>query len=224
LWQSLKGANEVDPIESIGKKLRGDEQRDAIHIAIMPVVSGEDYLSAGDEVALVYGTKNVVKRKDSTYGHQTLGVIDPFFGMGPNVDYEARTIHKGDTVWCFLRPGTITGLRHEWTRPDIDNQPQPSSESEKWLRAFADRWMFDYDEMIGVASLGVIKSNFDIPALPEMNGREFDQDWITARGRDLHSRDELGEDYDLFWSHMQKLTGQTFSAEHREKVKWSCTC
>lgn len=211
----------MDPIQSIGKKLIGGEQRDAIHIAIMPVVCGEDHLSAGDEVGLVYGTKNVVKRKNSIYGHATLGVIDPFLGG----DIESGMVRKGDVVWCFLKPGTITGLRHEWTRPDVDDQQPPKNGHEEWLRKFADSWNFDYDDMIGVASQGVIKSTFDhIPGIPGIGGHTYDQDWITARGVDLHSREELGEDYELFWQHLEGLTGKTFAAEHREKVGWSCSC
>ncbi len=207
----------MDPIKSIGQKLRGGEQRDAIHIAIMPVVCGEDYLNAGDEVGLVYGTSNVVKRKDSIYGHKTIGVIDPYL----RGDLESIMLKKGDVVWCFLKPGTITGLRHEWTHPLVDNQQPPANDAEKWLREFADRWNFDYDEMIGIASNGSIKDTFNIPGLAE---HTFDNEWITARGRDLHSREELGEDYERFWQNMEALTGKTFNAQHREKVGWSCSC
>jgi hypothetical protein len=203
----------MEPISTIGQKLRGGEQRDAIHIAIMPVVCGEDYMRAGEEVGLVYGTSNVVKHKASVYGQAVIGVIDPFL--------TTDMVRKGDVVWCFLKPGTITGLRHEWTHPGIDNQQPPANESEKWLRHFAEKWCFDYDEMIGIASNGSVKESFNIPGLPE---HTFDNEYITARGRDLHSRQELGEDYDLFWQHMEALTGKKFDAPHREKVGWSCSC
>lgn len=203
----------MDPIKSIGKKLIGGEQRDAIHIAIMPVVVGEKYISAGEEVGLVYGTKNTVKRKDSIYGIETIGVIDPFLK-----DWD---IKEGDVVWCFLKPGTITGLRHEWIHPGIDNQQPPKNEAEKWLREFADKWNFDYDEMIGIASAGTVKKTMSLGSL---GSHTFDSEYIVARGIDLHSRDELGADYELFWQHMEALTGQKFDAQHREKVGWSCTC
>jgi hypothetical protein len=191
----------MDPIKTIGQLLRGDEQRDAIHIAIMPVIAAEE-LQAGDSVAFVYGTTNQVKRCDPAYALQPVGVVDPFFTGH-------YWIEKGSKVWLFLKPGTITGLRHEWTHPDIDNPPRPKNEHENWLRAFADRWSFVYDDMISAASS---------PRSDEWGN------YITAQGRDLHSATELGADHDLFWEHLQALTGQTFDGEHREKFVWSCTC
>lgn len=51
----------MDPIKTIGKPLTGHEERDAIHIAIMPVVTAEDYMRPGESVSFVYGTTNMVK-------------------------------------------------------------------------------------------------------------------------------------------------------------------
>lgn len=191
----------MDPIKTIGRKLTGAEQRDAIHIAIMPVVCGEDYMRAGEEVGLVYGTTNTVKHKESIYGIETIGVIDPFL----RGDMDSLMLKKGDVVWCFLKPGTITGLRHEWTHPGIDNQRPPKNESEKWLRAFSDKWNFNYDEMI--------------------SGAQEDEGYVVAHGRDLHSRTELDDgDEALFWEHIGILTGHHYDSEHREKFGWSCSC
>lgn len=196
----------MDPIKSIGQKLRGDEQRDAIHIAIMPVVCADDYMRGGKEVGLVYGTKNTVKHKDSVYRVETIGVLDPFLKDYPD------PLKKGDVVWCFLKPGTITGLRHEWFHPDIDGQHPPANESEKWLREFADKWNFPYDEMITAASN------------PHGDG-EFDYNYIVAQGIDLHSRSELAPgDEALFWEHIGNLTGFKADEKHREKFGWSCPC
>jgi hypothetical protein len=190
----------MDPIQSIGQKLRGDELRDAIHIAILPVVCGEDYLHAGEEVGLVYGTTNTVKRKQSVYGHEVLGVIDPFLHS-----MESMMLKKGDVVWCFLRPGTITGLRHEWVHPALDEQRPPKNESEAWLRKFADKWNFNYNEMI--------------------SGAQEDEGYVVAMGLDLHSRSELDDgDEALFWQHIKNLTGFEASDQHREKFGWSCSC
>jgi len=40
----------MDPIKTIGQKLQGGEQRDAIHIAIMQVESAGKYISPGDDL------------------------------------------------------------------------------------------------------------------------------------------------------------------------------
>ncbi len=193
----------MDPIKTIGKKLRGDEQRDAIHIAIMPVVTSEDYMQPGQSVAFVYGTTNMVRPCNPAYALKPVGVLDPFY------DRDYGLIKKGTRMWLFLKPGTITGLRHEWTHPDVDNPPVEKDEHEKWLRQFADRWRFVYDEMIEAAT-ATSTGSFD--------------NFITAQGRDLHSASELGEDHDLFWEHLEGLTGKRFDSDHRQNFGWSCTC
>lgn len=202
----------MDPVTSIGKVLNGNEERDAIHIAILPVIAGDDYMYAAEEVGFVYGSNSIVKSKPSVYGLATVGIIDPFL---------KDSVKKGDRVWMFMLPGTITGLRHNWAHPAVDTVQAASGESEAWLRKFADSWNFDYDEMIAIASKGTVKKNLQVGSLGSI---EIDTEWITARGVDLHSRSELGEDYALFWQHMEALTGQKFDEAHREKVGWSCSC
>lgn len=181
----------MEPIQTLGTKLKGNEQRDAIHIAILPVIAEADFLSAGEQIGFVYGTTNMVKADPNG-----IGVVDPFLH---------DMIRKGDRFWMFLMPNTITGLRHEWTHPGVDNQPVSKSESEKWLRVFASQWNFNYNEMIENAS-----------------GEEGQ--YITAQGVDLHGRSELGADHDLFWQHLEAMTGKRFGEQHREEFIWSCSC
>lgn len=195
----------VDPIMTIGQKLKGDEQRDAIHFAILPCFVDEDveYIYAGEEVGLTYGTSNIIRPKPSVYGCTPIGIVDPFLR-----NYDIR---PSDCVWVILFPNTITGMRHHWIHPDIDNPSARSkdSDSELWLHQFADRWNFDYDEMIASAQRNS-NSSFD--------------NWITARGIDLHSGSELGTDQALFWEHLSTLTGKTFGEQHKRNFGWSCSC
>ncbi len=185
-----------DPIKTIGQFLDGGERRDAIHIAIMPVTAAED-ISRGEEIGLVYGTKDQVKGKDSVYGLKSIGVADPFI--------KAWRIKKGQRFYAFLHPNSVTGMRHEWTHPLIDDVKPPSGESEAWLRAFADKWNFDYDDMIA--------------------GACEDEGYVVAGGMDLHGADELAPgDEELFWKHVETLTGRTFDGKHRENFGWSCSC
>lgn len=188
----------MDPIKTIGHRIGASAQRDAIHIAILPVIAAED-LWAPCEVALVYGTKDQVKQADSVYGIKTLGIIDPFI---PSLE---KQIKKGEWVWCFLHPGSITGLRHDWTHPQVDGYQPPKSKSEEWLKRFADEWDFDYDQMIA-------------------NAQEH-EGYVVSRGHDLHSASELDAgDEELFWRHLETLTGKTYDQAHRTDFTWSCTC
>jgi hypothetical protein len=188
----------------LGKKNPPRMERDAIHIAVVQMVCGEDYMSAGDHVFIMPGTTDTIMSKDKCYGdHGQIGVIDPFiteFGM-----------KKGDRVWVFLYPNTVTGLRHEWSHPafaEAERLAGPNvSESELWLRKFAAEWGFDYENML------------DVGINPESGWG-----YITAQGVDLHSVGELGEDHDLFWHHLEIMTGKKYDEFHRGKVGWSCSC
>ena len=186
----------MDPIKTIGQLLTGTEQRDCVHVAIMPVVLDSDYAEAGQPLRLVYGTKNRVRHAHSIDETACIGVADPFM---------RRPIKNGQSFWVFLKPGSITGLRHDWVCPAIDQQPPPNNEAEKWLRAFASKWNFNFADMIAEAqeAYGV----------------------IVAMKIDLHGRDELAPgDETKFWACIQELTGRKFDDEHRDKFVWSCSC
>jgi hypothetical protein len=206
----------MEAIETIGQILNGkpDVGRDAIHIAIMPVMCGDDHLRPGQGVKLSYGTTDQVLGE---YYHSDLciGVIDPF------LEPARHSLNKGDKVWLFLKPGSISGLRHQWTHPVLDAPAVPISGSELWLRKFAEKYNFDWDEMIGVATRGSVRHSIDVVG----HVHEFDSEYITAHGVDLHGESDLepGELED-FWHHMQQFTGLEFVLEHRKKVGWSCTC
>lgn len=174
-----------------------DAKRDAVHVAILRVVSGESYLCAGQRIAIIPDT-NPPKVKSNPRG---IGVVDPFL-----VD---SFIEEGASFWMFVDPSTVVGLRHEWYHPVIDRPPS-TTESEKWLRAFASRWNFDYDELIENAAADSI----------EPHGR-----YVVAQGIDLHSAKELGEeDHRLFWQHLSSLTGKQFNKAQIESFSWGCSC
>lgn len=185
----------MDQIQTIGKILTGNEERDCIHIAILPCIAAEG-LSPGSEVGLVYGTTNQIRRKSRHYDLKSLGVVDPFLD---------QYVEKGQKVWVFLTPGTVTGMRHHWEHPDVDSFQVPKNDSEKWLREFADKWNFDYDQMITEC--------------------QYSEGYVVAQGIDLHSAKELDPgDEDLFWHHIEILTRFKYNAEHRKKFTWSCSC
>lgn len=81
----------------------GDRRRDAIHIAVAPVMA-VDRLTPGQHVGLVEeGDLERVGLCD-----RNIGIVDPFLGAA---------VEPGQRFWLFLYPGTVTGLRHIWTHP-----------------------------------------------------------------------------------------------------------
>ena len=192
-------------------RILGDDQRrrDAVHCAIMPVTAADDCLQPGQRVKIVRGTESLVTRaRGPEYEDPGIGIVDPFL---------MNSVRKGQRFFLFLPPCTITGLYHEWTHPLIDGRnevstprrDQSTSESERWLRAFARKWNFNYKVMVAEAS-----------AKTRGKGRHA----VIAKGTELSGRKELGEDHDLFWDHLEKLTRQTFGEEHRMNLVWSCSC
>lgn len=122
---------------SIGKILSSDSQaeRDAIHIAVIPVEASED-LNPGQHIGYKEG-----KTINSDY----IGVIDPFL----------TSVLKGQRCYIFLYPNTITSLRHVWTHPLIGDEKSTiisKEASEKWLRDFiSEADCPDYDTVIAAA-------------------------------------------------------------------------
>lgn len=187
----------MDPIRTIGTKLKGDEKRDAVHFAILPVIIDDEYAYAGNNVEFTVGSTEKV-RTCHRHGNPGLGIIDPFL---------QESLRMGDRCWLFLHPNSVQGMRHEWFHPDIDDPAPISSESERWLRTFANSYGMDYDEVLEIAQ------------------GQGEDNYFCANGRDLHSRDELKDgEYELFWSHIEKITGKVFDGNHRHNIGWSCSC
>jgi hypothetical protein len=189
-----------ETITTMGKILPADHQqgRDAIHIAVMPVVASCT-MRPGEPVSLQgYASDEAVYDNSDNY----LGIVDPFLAV---------SVQKGQKFWLFLRPGTISGLRHEWTHPMI--KPQSANEPpavvdemedhEAWLRDFASRWSMSYHDMIAAAKEGT---------------------YTTAGGMDFGKYDLGPGEENLFWTHMEGLTGLKFDDNHKENFGWSCSC
>lgn len=184
----------------LGQIIKHDvPERDAIHIAIIPLTSGETYLYSGARVKLAFGKLDVAL--NAAYDDRNaVGIVDPFL-----VGY----VSKGDKFWCFLFPNSITGLQHHWQHPIFDKLPQTAkNEHELWLRSFAEKWNFDFNEMIENAT-----------------GKDENYRCLVARGYDLHDKSELDDgDYELFWHHLEKFVNQKFDDDYRKSLIWSCTC
>lgn len=117
-----------DTIETLGRILGEYAGRDAVHIAVEPVVAGEA-LSPGQHIGIQNG------KACADVKH--LGIVDPFL---------AQPVKRGERFWMFVYPRTITSLRHVWEHPELlmtsTDAPKPvlnRKESEKWLRDFCRR-------------------------------------------------------------------------------------
>jgi hypothetical protein len=179
-------------LENIGKLLGEGFQKDAIHIAVVPVIAGQDMLP-GQPVKISHiGGKAMAWEIYDEEKYE--GVVDPFL---------REPVKDGERFFLFLVPGTITGLRHDWTHPAFPSSATSTdrSESERWLRDYAERYCADYDEMLegAVSGLGFCFGDDDGP--PQYRNAE-----------------------DEFWRHVEAVTGKRFSEKHRENTPFRCAC
>jgi hypothetical protein len=96
----------TDALETLGYILSSDEARDAIHLAVEPVIAGS-YLNPGAHIQR--GDDNKYYNCPPNEGQ---GIVDPFIqGM----------VRPGNKFWLVVYPRKISSLRHVWTHPDFDD-------------------------------------------------------------------------------------------------------
>jgi hypothetical protein len=128
-------ANEM----KLGTIPQGDEGRDAVHIAIVPVQAADPLIS-GTPARL-----NHLNKAEACDVSDAIGIVDPFR------PHDHFLVARGEWFWLCLYPKTITGLRHVWEHPSFplssaEAPPPPPADktqketSEIWLREYVTRW------------------------------------------------------------------------------------
>lgn len=178
----------------VGILLTGSIGRDAIHIAIAPVVSADAMLMPGQRIKLLAGTADQVVASSAK---ESLGIVDPFL---------TAPVTQGQRFYVWMHPNTITSLRHEWTHPVFDDLPAAAvskkDSSEAWLRQFcASADCPDYETVIAAA----------------LDVDDYDE-YIHFSGQDAH-----GEIPPEFWDHIEIVTGKTIPQQRRVSG-FSCSC
>lgn len=98
----------TDALNTLGTIHATPQQRDAIHLAVEPVVACEA-LNPGDHIVVDY------KNSPVPYGMamkvpvgQGIGIVDPFL---------RETVLPGQQFWFVMYPRMVHSLRHVWTHP-----------------------------------------------------------------------------------------------------------
>lgn len=90
-----------DHVPKLGAIIDGPAERDAVHVAVVPLVAAGP-LAPGAHVT-EYGTL--------TAPGKGIGVVDPFL---------LNDLVRGERFYCFLYPNTAIGLRHVYRHPVLD--------------------------------------------------------------------------------------------------------
>jgi ribonucleotide reductase alpha subunit len=125
--------------------------RDAVHIAMVPVVADE-ILMPNQDVGFVAGDYTApATGRVSTKSIKYVGRVD---------NWLKAPVQPGETFWLMVYPRTITGLKHVWQHNDIPEtgSPVPMTEDEakidaskKWIENFANNHRVFYDEIMEAA-------------------------------------------------------------------------
>lgn len=193
----------------LGKIITTEQHRDAVHIAVAPVIAGSEGLFPGRHIGILEG--DIVGIIENA-----IGIVDPFLPYSPQ---------KGQRFWMYLYPGSITSLRHEWTHPAL---PLPTlsqvvasecryagdkAASEQWLRDFVYRTDCPSYEAILAGLIGASS-----PTNSDDYSVHLDGDYIHVYGTDAH-----GEIPPEFWDHIEIVTGRKFPPKERATY-FSCSC
>lgn len=186
----------------LGKIITTDQHRDAIHIAVAPVVA-YGKLAPGQDIGFLEAGNT---EKVTAVCEKPIGIVDPFL---------KRCVLDGERFWMFLYPYTITSLRHDWTHPDFAEivpvvAASISKEaSEAWLRNFCETADCpDYETIMEILTDGETGSGYHRCYL--------DGEYIHIGGSDAH-----GEIPPEFWVHAEIVTGKKFS---ERATYFSCSC
>lgn len=188
----------TDALETLGTIIESGG-RDAIHLAVEPVIAAED-LYPGQHVGL--GADGA-----TTNGVKKLGIVDPFI-VGP--------IPKGKMFWLVVYPRQITSLRHVWEHPDFVEKKSPVSnegiltekeKSEEWIRGFADRIQQHPNRLMEAAEIWV--------------NSEGDGRWPEYTYDNSETYKDYYNEFPEFWKHYEIVTGR---APRSAESFFTCSC
>lgn len=180
--------------DQLGRLARGDERRDAVHIAITPCEASEA-LKPGQHVGV-----DAMGRLSARTEHK-IGIVDPFL---------RRDVEEGQRCFLCLYPNTITSLRHEWVHPAISAQ-EPMDDLRIVAERVANLCGKTYQALMDDAS----DFHYSVEHSPHF------PDWIMDNSE--RYKDVPGDDWEKFWQHWERVTGKKQNACERYSP-YTCSC
>jgi hypothetical protein len=185
----------TDALETLGMIIGAGEKRDAIHLAVEPIIAAQR-LMPGQDIGVDE------EGKASAYAKPHLGIVDPFL---------KDTVQPGQRFWLIIYPRQIKSLRHVWSHPAFPDEPaladlKPSfdalkAESEEWMRGEAERLDTGYHTLINAARSYVQDGEYLI------EGGKFEGERVSSD----------------FWRHWERITGESAGDKFGDDFL-SCSC
>lgn len=172
---------------TLGKLAPENACRDAIHIAIAPVIASER-LRPGEPIGFIDATNT----ENVASSDAPIGLVDPFL---------MKPVRPGERFYMLLFPQTITSLRHEWIHPAFDPVPfAHAADSKKKIQEIADAIGISYDEIMRGAHDWVSHEDYLV--------QQDSQGW---RDQFPGYQDEFWQNYEIVTATKVENKGQFFS-------------
>jgi hypothetical protein len=132
----------TDALETLGTIIDDTQKRDAIHLAVEPVIAGE-LLDPSDHVNVTDGVATLAQEGNG------LGIVDPFL---------LKPVRAGERFWFVMYPRMVTSLRHVWAHPAFPDAPSVPATTDDSAKASAEQWIKDYAKELNVGFRDLIES------------------------------------------------------------------
>lgn len=185
----------TDALATLGTIIDENAGRDAIHLAVEPVIAVEK-LYPGQHVGFVDGGVSSVGKH--------IGIVDPFI---------AGFVAPGQRFWLVVYPRTITSLRHVWEHPAFEVAEAPPvqttdmSPSERWLRNYAEEIDETFSTLMEAADRWVSRG-----------------EWFYGQeSGGYHGKFEGVSTHPSFWAHYQAYKGVEVDTDDQRSF-FTCSC
>jgi hypothetical protein len=187
----------TDALATLGTIIDVFQKRDAIHLAVEPVVAGCQ-LNPGQRIGFRADGKAIPVSHLTK--HKTLGIVDPFL---------IGTVEEGQRFWLIVLPRQITSLRHVWEHPGFPatDSPEPPA-----------------DSALAKSILEEFGSTADLTTYDDKNEPIYSVVMRALRGMDENGYvpfDATGDIPDKVWDAYEMVTGKRVSERHEY---FSCAC
>lgn len=99
----------TDALETLGMIHYKQEKRDAIHLAVEPVIAGMD-LPRSEPIGIIDGKAYIAGLYLDGKQIPYQGIVDPFLHTN---------VKAGEKFWFVMKPREVRSLRHVWEHPDF---------------------------------------------------------------------------------------------------------
>ena len=189
-----------------------DEERDAVHIGILPVYCGETKegekpLFPGDEVGVeLINNKYYAK---PAIGWKSVGVVDPFLS-------KKAPLVPGQRFYILMNPQSLYTIKHHWWHHNVP-EVSISKEQEEYSEREAFEAMTEFCERVNITFDEALLAG---DAFIASNGKEI----AILRYDTPEEVSAWGGEYWKNWSILRRKPIPEFFVDKNERAPFDCSC